>query len=162
MKPVFLTALFAGSLVFAQQLVIPEELNNDQRKAYKRITESVSAPCCKNAIPVAYHESGMAIHVRNLIKESLLEGKTEKQVMAEMAEVKLGQQQLPLIFAIPDSGNLLGKITWLLPAITIVLGIALVLFILKGTKGRQKKVLSDDDLIERYRGYIESRVKPAP
>lgn len=148
--------LLFGSLIWAQQLVIPKELNERQAKQFKRISESVSAPCCSNAIPVAYHESGMAIYVRDVVKERLLAGDSEDQIMAMLGEMKLGSEQVPLIFAIPDK-NPLGLLTWWFPALVILAGIAFIVFLFRQSKKRKSRP-TNDVLIETYRSHIQTKV----
>jgi len=141
--------------LFAQQLVIPDELNDSQKAAYRKITEAVSAPCCSNAIPIAYHESSMALHVKDVVLAALLKGDNEKKIMADLAEMKLGPNNSSLIFAVPDK-NILGWLIWFTPFIAIALGL-LFIYVFRGSSSNQAR-LSNEELIETYRDHIKSQL----
>lgn len=151
-----------ASMAFAQQLVIPDELETRaQRDLFVKISESISAPCCQNGLPVAYHESGMALHLRDLVKEAILAGKSEKQIMAEMAELRLGpDQDMEVIFTVPDN-NPLGWLAWFSPLALILAGIGMVFFFLKRRKEAgvdDRHALSDDEILDRYKDRIQSNI----
>ncbi len=144
--------------LWAQQLVIPSDLDDKQGMTYKKITEAVAAPCCSNAIPVAYHESGMSLYIRDIVRKALLNGASEKEVMAQLEELRLGNQKLPVIFAVPEN-NILGWATWFTPSILVALG-GLLIYLIRNPTGIQKqKALSNEELIETYREYIHNQVE---
>lgn len=153
----YLLFFFFFTPVMAQQLVIPDSLNPEQGRTYKKIAESVSAPCCSNAIPIAYHESGMAIGVRNQISDALLAGKSEAEIWDELKAMRFGPEETPLIFAIPDEASILGQLTWLSPLIVFIIGAVLIGFFFKNSKNIANKKV-DENLINRYNDYIKQQV----
>ena len=157
MKSVFRFVFFGFALAaMAQQQVVPEEFNRQQKKIFIKVTQSVSTPCCRNGIPVAYHDSGMALYVRGLIKEALLKGADEEQIFAQMRDLRLGEAKEPLIFTIPE-GNNLGRLAWASPFLLILFGaVAIYYLFVRGTKKEQS--ISDMELLETYRPYIAKQL----
>ena len=135
--------------LLAQQLVIPKELNADQQKAFKRITEDISAPCCSNAIPIAYHESGMAVHLREVIAEKLAAGLSERQVKKEIMALELGPEKKHPISATPDASGV-NIIAWFAPFVVALLMIGFILM----RRSKDDVVMDENELIEQYRGAI--------
>ncbi len=154
MRLFILLFVFCAPLV-AQQLVIPEELTPSQKRVYRKITEAVSAPCCSNAIPIAYHESGMALQVKDYVLHALLKGEGEKTIMEDLAKMKLGPDNRPLIFAVPDK-NILGWLIWFTPLIATLLGL-MCIYLFRGSSQKRPQ-MSNEDLIETYRSYIKARL----
>ncbi|CAM2066165.1 Cytochrome c-type biogenesis protein [Sulfidibacter corallicola] len=150
----FLTSilLMLATPLWAQQLVIPDELNEDQAKIYQKVSTAVSAPCCKNAIPVAFHESPMANHIRDNIKAWILEGKSEKAIMAELADMEIGSSGLKVIFTVPEKKGI-GLVAWLSPIIGLLLSIG-GMFLLLNKRKNEDPTEGDSDLIENYRSRI--------
>ena len=146
------------SVAVAQQMTMPDEFTAEQKKLFLKIAESVSAPCCRNGIPVAYHESGMAVYVQNLIRDAIKSGKTESQIMAQLEELRMGERQEPLIFTVPDN-NSLGWLFWSLPWLIVVMGVLLVLYFLRRPRTARKDKPTNEALIEKYRDYIVAQVK---
>lgn len=143
--------------ILSQQMTMPEAFNSNQRKLFLKIASSVSAPCCRNGIPVAYHESGMAIYLQEVIRDGIKAGKSERQIMGELKEMSIGEQGLAVIFTVPEN-NGLGWATWASPAVVVLLGIAGVLYFLK-RKRRDHRVVSNEEFLAQYRDAILRRVR---
>ncbi len=145
--------LLLGSLpLLAQQLTMPEAFSPEQRKLFLKLASSVSAPCCNNGIPVAYHESGMAIYIQEIIRDAITAGKTESAIMDELKSLEIGEREMRVIFTVPENDGL-GWATWASPAVVILLGFLGVLYVFKRRQG-VRRVLSDDDLMQQYREAI--------
>ncbi len=155
-----LLILFAAP-VLAQQMVIPEELDSSQARVFRRLAEAVSAPCCNNGAPVAYHDSGTATYIKDFIKDALLAGKGEAQIMAELEALELGKEKRKVIFTVPEN-NWLGWATWATPALIVALGVAAVFFFLSlGKKKRVNRADRDEALLAEYRERIAKRLGEA-
>jgi len=120
------------------------------------LTEAVSTPCCRNGIPVAYHDSGMAQYVRNAIIQSLREGKSEEIIMADLANMTMGPDKDHLIFTVPEN-NSLGWIVWAAPPAFVFLGIGVGVLCVRRNGSRENKP-SINDLLETYRNHIRTQV----
>lgn len=155
----FLIAILAQGL-YAQQQIVPDDFTPAQIKLFQKMTESVSAPCCQNAVPVAYHESAMANDIRDQISQYVRDGLSEDRIMASLAEMRMGPQNLPLIFTIPKKDGL-GLFAWLSPIILLIVGTGIVLLLFKNRSVPRGPQLSDDELVDRYRSHILSRVGDA-
>ena len=160
MRSWLIIALFSAVVALAQQQVVPPELDERQRKVYLKLTNAVSAPCCSNAIPVAYHESGMAIYIRNYIRDEILKGHSEAELVAKLSALKLGESGQTVIFAVPEN-NPLGWAIWLTPLLVVLLGALVIYLFYFVNKKRDRHVggLNDDQLVETYREYITAQVK---
>ncbi len=144
--------------LMAQQQVVPEEFSNKQARLLKKVTESVSTPCCKNGIPVAYHDSGQAQYVNNLVIEAIRAGKSEAEIMAQMKDVRLGPKEEALIFTVPEQ-DLLGRLFWIAPVLLIVgLGLAIYFLLLKMPEWRARKQENESALIDKYGDFIRSQI----
>ncbi len=146
----FLMLLLCTLPLMAQQQATPKELDARQRAAFKRLTESVSTPCCTNGIPVAFHESSQALYVSGFISEKLLAGESEQQIMVQLKEMRLGPNKQPLIITTPEN-----KLVWWLPVVILVLGLGLVLAL----RNRKTHPVSEDDLLAKYGDSIRHQVE---
>jgi len=151
--------LAAVTSLWAQQMVVPEELNPEQARLYRKLAESVSAPCCNNGAPVAYHESGMAGYIKDVIRDGILAGKSEAQIVEDLENLSLGQDNRKVVFTVPED-NWLGWATWATPALMVALGFVAVFYFLNlGKRRRKREVQSDESLIEAYRPHIMQRLQ---
>lgn len=142
--------------LMGQQLIIPSELNKEQAKTYKKVVQSISAPCCQNGIPVAYHESPMSNYLADMVRDQLIEGKSETQIMKAMADLEIGDGKLKVIFTVPQTDNIVGKLAWITPALIVLLGSILLIsvYTFKKSDAQPKEAL-----IDNYRDYIQEQVK---
>ena len=152
--------LIISSALFAQQQVIPPELDSKQKVIYEKLTKSVSAPCCSNSIPVAYHESGMALYLRDFIRDALMNGDSEEVLLAKLKTLTLGEDKLNVVFAVPEK-NWLGMFVWLTPALAILLGSGLIVLLFISKRSIKTQAATDDQLIENYGDFIRSRATDA-
>ena len=144
--------------VFGQQQVVPEEFDKNQARLFKKLTESVSTPCCNNGIPVAYHDSGMAGYVRGIIQKGITEGKDEATLLAQLEGLRLGaNQDLPLIFTVPEDDGL-GLITWVSPFLMVVLGAFGIVLFLRRSKNKTDET-TDEQLLEDYQSHINAELE---
>jgi len=152
MKWLFVLMCSAVPLM-AQQQVVPDDFDSKQQRLFTKLTQAVSTPCCTNGIPVAFHDSGMANFVRDEIATWIREGRSEKEIRAELEAMKLGpNQDMPLIFTEPDN-SWLSWLTWAVAPAALVIGfLAVFLLVLRGRE--RKTDLSDQELIEAYRDAV--------
>ena len=153
MKQSSLFLIFLALPLFAQQQVVPEDFSSKQARLFTKMTEAVSTPCCQNGLPVAYHDSGMAQYVRAEVIQWVRAGDDEKAIIAKLEAMRLGpNRDMPLIFTVPDN-KLVSILTWMVAPIMLGGGFLIVfLFALK--KDQVQVNLSDDELVEKYRGFI--------
>ena len=156
MRTFFFLIVFTALPALAQQQVVPKDFDRGQERQFKRITESVSTPCCRNGIPVAYHDSGMAQYVRNVVIQSIRAGKSEKAIMADLAAMTLGPNKDHLIFTTPEN-NGLGWVIWMAPLTFVLIGTGVVFLVFNLQKAGHTKPDSTE-LLEKYRGYIRAQV----
>ena len=141
--------MLLGMVAYGQQLVIPKDLDKDQAKLYEKVAISVVAPCCKNMIPVAFHESPMAQSVLAEIRRGVLAGKSEDEVHQLLRDMRFdGNEEARVIFAIPDK-NWLGMVAWLAPFGFIVLMVGVVMVVLFRTSGSKADDTVDLDAIRK-------------
>ena len=155
----FLMTLFLSMAlpVAAQQQVVPEDFSSKQSRLFQNMTEAVSTPCCQNGLPVAFHDSGMAQFVRAEVIKWIRDGKDKDQILAELEAMRLGAKgDLPLIFTVPDN-KLVSVLTWMV-APGVLGGGFLIVFLIALKKDKVQVDLSDDDLINTYRGFIMKQV----
>lgn len=150
--------LFSISL-YAQQQIVPKELTPDQAKLFSEVTQAVSAPCCNNGIPVAYHMSGMANQIRDEIKTAILAGKSKSEIYDQLANAKYGSDGRSIIFTIPERTPI-GYLAYILPALICLLGVGFVVMYSKRRRGREP--LSDEELLASYREVILKRIGQSP
>lgn len=148
--------------LFAQLESLKEELSAQQLEIYRACTLAVSAPCCKNGQPVLEHESPVADQIKDIIKDKVLAGLSRDQILANLADMTFGPANEHVVFTVPK-GDWLGKIVWSLPALIVLIGIALVFILLsrqKLNKQRQAKnqPASDEDLLLKYRDRITKEI----
>ena len=137
----------------AQQQVVPQDFNSKQARLFQKMTQAVSAPCCQNGIPVAYHDSGMAEYVRGEVIQWIRAGEGEAQIMSKLEAMRLGpNRDMPLIFTVPDK-KLVSILTWLVAPIVAGLGF-LIIFLVVLRKDNVRTNLSDDELVSKYRDHI--------
>lgn len=147
--------LFFSLGLLAQQQIVPKDMNRKQKKLFEELTQAVSAPCCNNGIPVAFHMSPMANVIRDEIAASVMAGKTKSDIMAELAEATYGPNKQKLIFTVP-SKTPVGYIAYILPLLAVLLGVG---FVFAYRHRRVEKVaLSDDELLDTYKDAILNRV----
>jgi len=121
MRGLFFLLLFTR--LSAQDLA---KLTPSQQRLYASLTQSVSAPCCNNALPVAFHESAMALHVRSQIFGWVAAGRDKKEIWQELESLRLGDPAKSLIFTVPQK-NMLGLLFWFLPVALILAGLLLAM-----------------------------------
>ncbi|CAM2006528.1 cytochrome c-type biogenesis protein CcmH [Acanthopleuribacter pedis] len=139
--------LLMGFAVYGQQLVVPKELDAKQAKLYEKVAISVVAPCCKNMIPVAFHESPMAQDVLAEIKSGVVGGKSEAEIHQLLRDMRFeGNEEARVIFAIPDK-NWLGMLAWMAPFGFIFLMCCVMGYILMGTRRPKKQESLDLDSV---------------
>ena len=148
--------ILLSGVLWAQQQVVPTDFSPPQRALFEKITVSISAPCCRNGVPVAYHDSPLANHIRDFVKNAIEAGKSESQIFGELREMRFGDRQI--IFTVP-SENSLGVLFWLLPLIFVLVGCCMIFWFLKSKDRLGVPSLSDDELVEKYRAYILQQVK---
>lgn len=157
MKRVCFLFLLVSS-VWAQQQVTPSDFNAKQAELFKTVTEGISAPCCQNGLPVAYHASGMAQQIRDIVAQSIREGKNRRQIFAELGEMRFGEHKdLAVTFTVPDD-NWLGKTFWLIGLIFLV-GLSAMMWYMLKVKPKRSSRASDEELLGKYREYILNQVK---
>ena len=105
---------------------------------------------------MAYHESGMSIYLRNLIKDAIKAGDSEEKIFAMLHELRLGEEKMEVIFTVPED-NAVGWLAWTSPLFVIALGLAII-FAIK-SRGITRRDLSDDQLIDRYRDHIRGQIE---
>lgn len=144
--------VFLTAGLFAQQLIIPDELEGKQRVIYEELTQAVSTPCCRNGIPVAYHESGQALMVRDRIKEMLIEGKDRQEIVAALDAMRFGEDNAELIWTIPRDGGI-DYVVWLAPAALILIGLVVIgLIVRKG--GKKTARIDEQALYDKYHDVV--------
>jgi len=142
----------------AQQQVVPDDFNRKQEKLFVELTQAVSTPCCTNGIPVAFHDSGMANHVREQIIAWIREGREEDQIREDLLAMRFGpNNDMPLIFTEPDN-SWISILTWLVAPVVLVAGF-LVVFLLVLRKRDARTSLSEDELVENYRDAIMAKAQ---
>ncbi len=157
MKRVWFLFLMVSS-AWAQQQVTPSDFTAEQAELFKTVTEGISAPCCQNGLPVAYHASGMAQQIRDIVAKSIRDGKNRRQIFAELGEMRFGEKNdLAVIFTVPDD-NFLGKTFWVIGLIFLI-GLSAMMFYMLKVKPKRASRASDDELLGKYRDYIHTQVK---
>ena len=156
MRLLIFLALIYSLPVWSQQQVVPQDFDRGKARLFTKITQAVSTPCCRNGIPVAFHDSGMAQYVRNAVIQSLRENKSEAVIMADLAKMTLGPNDEHLIFTVPEN-NSLGWIIWTAPAAFVFIGFGFVFYFYNKRNAARTKP-SDNDLLENYRAYIRNQV----
>jgi len=147
--------LFLTIPLLAQQQIVPEELSPEQGKLFSELTQAVSAPCCNNGIPVAFHMSGMANQIRDEIKNAILAGKTKSEIFDQLAETKYGQDGRSIIFTIPERTPI-GYLAYILPAGFCLAGIIFVVMYSKRRRNRDS--IPDEELLTAYRDAILNKM----
>ena len=150
--------LFSVNLL-AQQQIIPKELSPEQGKLFSELTQAVSAPCCNNGIPVAFHMSGLANQIRDEIKTAILAGKTKSEIFDQLANTKYGPDGRSIIFTIPERTPI-GYLAYIVPAGICLMGIVFILVYSK--RRRVQEPLSDEELLATYRDAILKRIGQTP
>lgn len=157
-----LAALFLMMLaapLFAQQQVIPMDFNDKQSRDFVRLTEAVSAPCCANGIPVAYHASGMAEQIRGQIETWIREDRSRGEIMELLADMPLGPTgEMRVIFTVPGKGWL-SVALYAAGPVVIILGFLFV-FLMALKKGTNVSGKGGDELLDKYRDHINAQVNP--
>lgn len=157
MKRMWFLFLLVPAL-WAQQQVTPEDFSADQAELFKKVTESVSAPCCQNGIPVAYHASAMAQQIRDLVAQRIRDGKSRRQIMAELGKMRFGEHNdMQVTFTVPDE-NWLGKTFWLI-GLVFLLGLSAMMWYMLRVKPKDTSRTSDEELLGKYREFILNQVK---
>jgi len=154
MKVISLLFITSLSLALGQY---EEGMTPKQASLYKQMASSVAAPCCSNAIPVAFHESSMAFEIREHIANWVKEGRSEREILKALDELRIGPEQLPVTFTIPDR-NSLGFLAWASPVLIIAIGI-FAFYMLQVRLKRPTEKLSDDELVEQYRPLIQKELQ---
>lgn len=149
--------LLCSVCVFAQQQVIPKEMDRKQKKLFEELTQAVSAPCCNNGIPVAFHMSPMANEIRNQISAAVLANQSKKEIMDMLDAATYGPNKQKIIFTIPEK-TASGWFAYILPAVAVLLGIAFV-FAYRNHRPKEEKE-SDDELLANYKDAIMERIGP--
>lgn len=141
--------MLMGVSLFGQQLVIPKTLTPEQAELYQKVAISVVAPCCKNMIPVAYHESPMAQGVLGEIERGILAGKNEAEIHQILRDMRFnGNDEARVIFAIPEK-NWLGMIAWGAPVLFIILFSVGLFIMLRAPKAKQDDNADDLDALRQ-------------
>lgn len=141
--------------VFAQQQIVPKEFSRNQKELFEELTQAVSAPCCNNGIPVAFHMSPMANQIRDQISSAILEGKSKKQIMEMLENETYGSGGQKIIFTVPPK-TAVGYLAYIVPALAALIGI---IFVIAYRNHRpEKEELSDETLLNTYKNVIQDRV----
>ena len=150
----------ATTMAMAQQLVGPPELNARQAKLYRKMAMAVSAPCCSSGAPVAVHDSGTSQYVADVIKQRILAGDSEKEIIEKLEALTFSEGR-SVIFAVPER-NIFGRLIWISPGVVFALGAAGIFFFLRRKRRAQANQLTDQELVDRYYDYILNQVKSLP
>ncbi len=157
MKRVCFLFLMVPAL-WAQQQVTPSDFSADQAELFKVVTESVSAPCCQNGIPVAYHASAMAQDIRDRVAQFIREGKSRRQIFKALGDMRFGEHNdLQVTFTVPDE-NWLGQTFWLIGLVFLV-GLSALMWYMLRVKPKGTSRASDEELLGKYREFILNQVK---